>query len=637
MCGIAGWYRRGGRPVPQHVVKSQCDSIRHRGPDDSGLFVEGDVGFGMRRLSIVDVRHGHQPMTTPDGRFTLVFNGEIYNHAELRPDLEAAGYRFRTRCDTETALAAYATWGPEAWARLEGMFAIAVWDARTRELALARDPLGIKPLYLTEQGGGLAFASELKALLPLPGHRFDIDDHAVADYFSYGHIRAPRAIYGQVRTLPPGRHLVIGPAGAPTSRTYWRPRLASSPRLSEAEWVEGMQTMLQATVRRHMLSDGPVGAFLSGGVDSSAVTAAMARTGASGLKAFTIGYPGAAIDETEAAAATARHLGVEHIVRTVDLDEAAAVLPAVQSCYDEPFADMAAVPNWYLSQTAAEHVKVVLCGEGGDELFAGYKRHRNARRIERLRPLIRALRPLEGAVAGLPAGSSAQWNYLRQKAQRFVEFIQAPDGYPQFLQATRISSRQTHDAVYRGELFEEADAAETLGQLGPAALSAGALDQFLLADLTVNMPGAMLTRLDRATMAHSLEARVPFLSHRFVDWALTVPLGLKMRGGCGKYILRKAIADWLPPGAVARPKQGFQMPLRAWFRGGLGTFAREIWMDSGAAASGYLDIAVTERLFEEHRSGAADHSRFLYAVGMFGCWWEARRSDPVDARTAISV
>jgi asparagine synthase (glutamine-hydrolysing) len=624
MCGIAGWYRRGGRPVSQAVVTAQCDRIRHRGPDDSGVLTDGDFGFGMRRLSIVDVAGGHQPMTTPDGRYSIVFNGEIYNHQELRPELEAAGWGFRTHCDTETALAAFARWGAAAWPRLEGMFGIAVWDHARRELSLARDPLGIKPLYITEQGGGLAFASELKALLCLPDQRFDVDEHAVADFFSFGHIRGGRSIYRQAHMLPPGHSLVLGPAGSSVPQAFWRPRLRRTPARSEKDWIAEAADTVQATVRRHMLSDVPLGAFLSGGVDS----AAMARSGAADLTAFTIGYPGADIDETEAARAVADHLGMRHVVRTVELQEAADVLPALQHCYDEPFADMAAVPNWYLSKTAAEHVKVVLCGEGGDELFAGYKRHRNARWIERGRPLIRALAPLQAALSRLPPSRATGLNDLRQYAGKVAQFVQAEDGYPQFLEATRIASRETHAAVYRGAAFADPDAAEALGTAAPL----GALDQFLLADLVVNMPAAMLTRLDRASMAHSLEARVPFLSHRFVDWALGVPLDLKIRNGVGKYILRKAAEPWLPAGALNRPKQGFQMPHRGWFRGGLGGFARDVWRDSGASQSGYLDGPAVERLFEEHRSGACDHGRMLYAIAMFSCWWrEQKTAAPLSA------
>jgi asparagine synthase (glutamine-hydrolysing) len=637
MCGIAGWYRRNGTPVADAAITAQCDTIRHRGPDDSGVLTDADFGFGMRRLSIVDVPGGHQPMTTPDGRLSIVLNGEIYNHLKLRPRLTAAGYVFASHSDTETALAAFSIWGHEAWAELEGMFAIGVWDRRTRELTLARDPLGIKPLYLTEQMDGIAFASELKALLVLPGHRFDVDDRAVHDFFSFGHVRRPRSIYRQVESLDPGHYLVVGPKGRRPPQAYWRPTFTAAPQRSEGEWVEQMREMLQQTVKDHMMSDVPVGSFLSGGVDSSAVTAAMAMAMASGqpVKAFTIGYPGARIDETAAARNTARHLGCEHIVQTIDLQEAAQVLPTVQLCYDEPFADMAAVPNWYLSKIAAEHVKVVLCGEGGDELLAGYKRHRNARQIERMRPLIDSIGPLATALDRWPKASSTRLNYLRQHAQRFAEFIRLPDGYSQFFAATQISSSRLRRRLYSPAFARAQEDPRSYAELqreyfpGPLPGGGSALEQFLFADLSLNLPSAMLTRLDRASMAHSLEARVPFLSHKFVEFALSAPLDMKLRGDVGKYILREAVRPWIPAATLKRPKQGFQMPLAAWFRGGLGDFARQAWNDSGAAEAGYLDRRAVEALFQEHRRGDADHGRMLYAITMFSCWWENSRSRAV--------
>ena len=319
MCGMAGWYRRGGRPVAEASIAAQCKAIFHRGPDEGGLLVEGDFGFGMRRLSIQDVAHGHQPMTSPDGRFSIVFNGEIYNHLDLRPDLEAAGWRFETHCDTETVLAAFALRGNAAWPLLEGMYAAALWDRKERRLTLARDPLGIKPLYLSEQKGGLSFASELKALTLLPDHDFDVDERAVHDFFSYGHVRRPRSIYRQARQLEPGHWLELDPEGPARTGCFWRPRLRVEQGVSEAEWVERMREMLLGAVRRHMLSDVPVASFLSGGVDSSAVTAAMVRVSDQPIKAFTIGYPGARIDESAAAAEVAAHLGVEHVVRPVEL------------------------------------------------------------------------------------------------------------------------------------------------------------------------------------------------------------------------------------------------------------------------------------------------------------------------------
>lgn len=627
MCGIAGWYRRGRQPVPHHVVEAQCDAILHRGPDDHGVMVDGDFGFGMRRLSILDIEGGHQPMETPDGRFAIVLNGEIYNHLDLRERLQSAGYRFTTRSDTETALAAFATWGVEAWPQLDGMFAIAVWDRQERTLTLVRDQLGIKPLYFSEQRSGLSFASELKSIRLLPHHDFDVDDRAVHDFFSFGHVRRPRSIFRQVEMLDPGCALTIGPTGEKRISRYWRPQRRIGASLSEQDWIEQMRAMLLATTRRHMQSDVPVGAFLSGGIDSSAVLAAMVHTTTGPVKAFTIGYPGARIDETAAAHEIAAHLGCEHIVLPLDSSDATDVFETVIACYDEPFADMAAIPTWFVSRLAAEHVKVVLCGEGGDELFAGYKRHRNARAIERSRGLIEAIRPLGEMIDRIPVLPSQRLNYLRQHAQRFAEFIRLPDGYQQFFAATQISRQRLRRELYTPDFrarFEQEDGYTALEceyfprEGGPRG---SAIEQFLFGELTVNMPSAMLTRLDRASMAHSLEARVPFLSGSMVDWALTVPSDLMLRGTTGKFILRKAIEPWLPPGITKRPKQGFQIPHARWLRGRFGEFARETWTSSGAATAGYLDPVAVERLFEEHRRGEADHGRILYAIAAFGLWW----------------
>ena len=632
MCGIAGWYRRG-RAVDQAVVTAQCDAIIHRGPDDSGVLVDGDLGMGMRRLSIVDLGGGHQPITTPDGRFSIVYNGEVFNHPALRKTLAAVGYVFSTHSDTETVLAAFATWGNDCWAKLEGMFAAAIWDHATRTLTLARDPLGIKPLYLSRQHGGIAFASELKSLRRLPGFAFTVDDRAVHDFFSFGHVRKPRSIFAEVTTLPPGHWIEIGPEGDPIVEQYWAPRSAVIEGRSEAEWIEEARRMLVETTARHMMADVPVGAFLSGGIDSSAVLAAMTRATSQKITAFTIGYPGAGIDESDAARRIAAHLGCAHVVLPLAASDMRAVLPEVVRCYDEPFADMAAIPTWWASKLAAQQVKVVLCGEGGDELFAGYKRHRNAALIERFRPVVGAIGGLAGVLAAVAPGSNARVNYLRQNMQRFAEFARLPDGYQQFVAATQTSRQAVRNRLYspdfrrRTQPWDGFAALEAEYRAEGGARGGDALEQFMLADLTLNMPSAMLTRLDRASMAHSLEARVPMLSHIFVDWALTVPASLKLRGTTGKYLLRQAIAPWLPPDIIKRPKQGFQIPYRDWFRGELGDFARATWNDSGAAGAGYLDGAVVAQMFDEHRDGRADHGRMLYAITVFALWWEQSRAE----------
>ena len=635
MCGIAGWYRRGERAVARATVEAQCDAILHRGPDEGGAFTDGSFGFGMRRLSILDIAGGHQPMASADGRFTVVFNGEIYNHREVRQELP--DYPFRTHSDTETIVAAFAAWGNEAWAKLEGMFAVAVWDRQTRTLTLARDPLGIKPLYISEQQGGLSFGSELKTLTLLPGHEFTPDERAIHDFFSFGHVRKPRTIYREATTLDPGHYLELGPDGPARVHAYWQPRFRTAPAASLDEWSDQTRNMLLDTTARHMQADVPVAAFLSGGIDSSAVLAAMVRATDQPITAFTLGHPGSAIDETDAAASIARHLGARHVVTRLPIDDAVSILPRLQQSFDEPFADMAAIPTWFLSDLAAREVKVVLCGEGGDELFAGYKRHRNAHLLERNRGAVRALSPLLGAIDKLPVGRSPRANLLRQHARRFAEFARLPDGYQQFFAATQLSTAEVRHRLLSPDFaarFEPGDWTAALEReyfppaTTPANLSA--LEQFMFADLTVNLPSQMLTRLDRPSMAHSLEARVPFLSHKLVDWALTVPTEIKLRGRTGKFILRQAIAPWLPPAILDRPKQGFQIPMAEWLRGDFGGFARSTWHDSGAEGLGYFQPGAVDRLLDEHRRGRADHSRILYAATVFALWWAQARATLSD-------
>ena len=640
MCGIVGWYARGGRHVACDAIERQCRTIVHRGPDDEGILVDRDFGFGMRRLSIIDIAGGHQPIESEDGRFAIVLNGEIYNHDALRRELTAAGQVFRSRSDTEVVLHAWRHWGEGAWERLEGMFAVALWDRRERRLILARDPVGMKPLYVTEQAGGLAFASEIQALLRLPGHRFDVSPRAVHDYFSFGHIRAPRAIYSQVRQLAPGHWLEIGPAGEAVERVFWQPRYRQSAPLPVDEWVAQFRERWRETVRRHMVSDVPVGAFLSGGIDSSAVVAAMAELSDAPVKTFTIGFPIERFNEAPYAEAIARHLGCDHSTHMVDLKAATELLPQVQRCYGEPFADPSAVPTWYVSRIAAEHVKVVLSGDGGDELFMGYKRHLTERKIGSLPPAVRAL---ACSITALPSTPVPQWNYVLQRWQKAAGSAALPDGIARFFAKTQITSPAFRARVYDPDFFAMFEAARPFERLrdeyfpDPAAISPDTLEQFAYADLALNLPGAMLTKVDRASMAHSLEVRVPMLSHELVDWAMALPVDMKLRNGIGKYIVREAIAPLLPPGILDRRKQGFQMPLASWFRGDFGAYARELWNDSGAADERWLNARAVEAVFAEHNAGRRDHSRFLYALSMYGLWRIERKADIAAAVAPLVV
>jgi len=381
-----------------------------------------------------------------------------------------------------------------------------------------------------------------------------------------------------------------------------------------------------------MLADVPVGAFLSGGVDSGAVTAAMTRATNHRIKVFTIGFPRSTIDETEAARRIAEHLGCEHVVLPMQPMAPAEIFPVVQRSFDEPCAATAAVPIWFLSRLAAQHVKVVLCGEGGDELFAGYKRQRTAQLMQHWRPLIRAMGPAARLVERLPRSSSRNWNYLRQNAMRFRDAALLDSGFQRFFAGTQISSPALRARIYNPAFWRRQDGPDGYARLeaeyfgAPELRALAPLQQFLLADLTVHMPGSLLNRLDRASMAHSLEARVPFLSHRFVDWSLTIPIDLKLKGKVGKYVLRKAAAPWLPEGALDKRKLGFQLPFAEWFRGDFSDFARDAWHSSGADRAGYLEAPEVDAIAKEHRAGKANHGRILYAITMFSCWWQDQKA-----------
>lgn len=641
MCGIAGWYARGRAIVASTVISAQCGTIVHRGPDDAGTLTDGDFGFGMRRLSIVDIEGGHQPMETADGRFAIIFNGEIYNHLKLREALLQRGHAFRTRSDTETILAAYQEWREDTWRRLDGMFAVAIWDRRERKLVLARDHFGIKPLYYTLQNGGLAFGSELKALMPVPGHRFDIDPRAVHDLFTFGHIRTDRSIYAQVHTLPPGHSLTITQDGGPQIGSFWRPIHAHASARSEDEWIEEFRERWRETIRSQLLADVEVGAFLSGGIDSSAVVAMMAQVTGEPVKTFTIGFPIERYNEAPYAEAVARHLGCTHTSRIIDLGRARDLLPQLQHCYDEPFADPSAIPTWYLSQLAREHVKVVLSGDGGDELFMGYKRHLTARRMAHIPQRLRQV--IGSAISSLPSTPVRSWNRKVQRWQKTMAAANLPDGASRFFALTQITSTDLRRRVF-SEDTNQLDTPNLFEGLRDEyfpdpekSISHDELEQLAYADLTLNLPCDMLTKVDRASMAHSLEVRVPFLSPSLVEWAMGVPTGMKIKGKTGKYLLREAIKPWMPNGIVDRRKQGFQIPIAEWFDGDFGRYALELWQDSGAADLGFLRRGEIDSVFAEHRAGKRDHGRFLYALAQFSLWWADRKAAPVEAQARIAT
>lgn len=584
--------------------------------------------MGMRRLSIIDIAGGHQPFHSPDGRYSLIVNGEIYNFARLHDELEGCR-AFASRGDAEVILAGYEQWGDDVWTRLDGMFAVAIWDRLERRLTLARDPLGIKPLYYTDQRAGFAFGSELKALLVLPGFTFTTDGRALLDYFRFGHIRDPRSIHAEVRTLPPGHLLKLGPAGAPQVEPYWTPRYRPAAPLPAAEWIERFRSIWLATVAGQMVADVEVGAFLSGGVDSSATVAAMTRVSSRPVRTFTIGFADPRYDESPHAEAVAAALGTRHTTRTLDLAHAQDLLPSVAACYDEPFADPAMLPTWYVAKMAAEEVKVALSGDGGDELFFGYRRHATEARIGALPAFVRhAAR----AVHAIPTLPSRRLNEAVQRWTRTAASAGLPSGIARFFAKTQITAAPFRARVFtpdflaahgggRGEVA--ALAAEYCAD--PQGISMSSLEQFGMADLMLNLPGAMLTKVDRASMAHSLEVRVPMLGQAVVDLALSMPQSMKLSGCTGKHVVREAIAPWLPADILNRRKQGFRLPLSAWFAGDFGSYAETLWRESGARTEGIWRPHAVDRVFADHRAGRSDHSRFLYALAVY-CLWRVRRA-----------
>jgi len=626
MCGICGWYRRDAAPVERAVLESQCRAIVHRGPDDEGVHLDGDAGIGIRRLSIIDLAGGHQPMTSEDGVVSVVCNGEIVNFPALRRQLEALGHRFRTSSDVEVILHGFRAWGDEVWPRLEGMFAVALWDARERSLRLVRDPLGIKPLFYASVGKGLAFGSELKALTPVPGLSFVPRPASIDCYFAFGHVLAPSTIYEDIYKLEPGSLLRLPATGPFTIQRYWRLSYRTATPASDAAWVERFREELTSTVRRHLLSDVPLGAFLSGGVDSSAVVAAMKQVSDEPVRTFTIGFDDPRFDESPYARRVAEHLGCIHTELKVQVEDVSRIAPLVAGAYDEPFADSSAVPTWYLSKLAREHVTVALSGDGGDEIFAGYGRHRSERLLATYGRT--PLRQLSGVVAGLPPLPSRRWTAFRERARKLQADSLLPTTFQRFFSKDLLAPASARFDLYtpefRAKLGSENDLEQLEAALLPARVSEDPVENLLYADAMVRLPDDMLTKVDRASMAHSLEVRVPFLSHIFVDWAATVPIDLKLRGKTGKWLVRQAVEPWLPPGALDRRKQGFSIPLSQWIRGDLGAYATSVWAESGLKAANILDERAVATVLGQSRNGRLDRSRMLYALTMFALWWMQR-------------
>jgi len=597
-------------------------AIAHRGPDGAGFFAEGPVGLGHRRLAIIDLVTGDQPMSAADGRAVLVFNGEIYNFRELRRELEGHGATFRTTSDTEVILHAYETWGVECLPRLRGMFAFALWDKARRRLLLARDRVGIKPLVYAWDGHRLLFGSEIKALLEDPRLARDLDWDALRDYLTLHYIPGPRTIFRSIRKLPPASYLVLDvdrPEPAePEVRRYWDLRFAPDPRRSDADWVEGLRWHLTDAVRSHLVSDVPIGAFLSGGVDSSTVVALMAQASEGRVRTFSIGFDNNDFDELQHAREVARRYDTQHFEYVVK-PNALDTLPRLAWQFDEPFADSSALPTYFVSKITREHVTVALSGDGGDENFVGYTRYARAQRLhERLdafpgvlaRPLLRLASRLA------PAGARGQ-GYLdllgARPVDRYFKLVayQRSETLRSLLSA---GAREQVEPVVTPALFRR------LAAEGRAPDYASTL-QYL--DIHCYLPEDILTKVDRTSMAVSLESRVPLLDHVLMEYVATMPTSLKLRDGVGKVILKRTMAGDLPAGILERRKMGFGIPIASWFRQELTDYVRDILEGPRTRRRGLVDPGAVSALLDEHQHRGRDRSSQIWALISLEEW--ARR------------
>lgn len=616
MCGICGVVDlTAGRPVDVGVLRRMNRALRHRGPDEEGYHEAPHVALAMCRLRVIDPAGGSQPMSNEDGSVWLVYNGEVYNFRELRSELEARGHRFRTRSDTEVVVHAYEAFGVDCVRKFRGMFAFALWDGRQQRLLLARDRLGIKPLYYWQRGDRLAFASELKSLLKLPDFPREVDPEAVDLYLTYGYVPAPWAPFRGVRKLAPGHVLVLDQAGARV-QNYWDFVPAERPSRPLRESVAELRARLQDAVRSHLVSDVPVGAFLSGGLDSSTVVALMSLAGAHPVRTFSVGFREARFDELPYARQVARRYGTDHRELVVE-PQVARRLPELLSHFDEPFGDSSAIATYLVAELARQHVTVVLTGDGGDEVFCGYewqRRHQMVRPFHRLPFALRARAPRLARL--LPAGP---W---RQRAAGFLADV-ALDPADGYLRRMTLFDGQLRRELYSSGFRAALDGHESLAPLRmwlDALPESDFRNRMLYADTHFYCPEDCLVKVDRMTMAWSLEARVPLLDHELVEFVASVPPQWKLRGVTSKYLLRRAVRDLLPPDLLRKRKQGFSVPVGPWLRGPLYPAARDLLLDTRARERGWLRPEAVERLLEAHRSGAAEHGHRLYAVWGLEIW-----------------
>ena len=639
MCGITGILNLDeGPPISRPILAEMNRVITHRGPDEDGFHVEaGRVGLAMRRLKIIDLQTGAQPIANEDSTVWVTFNGEIYNYKELGRELEARGHRFRTRSDTEVIVHAYEEYGTACVERLRGMFTIALWDSTRRRLMLARDRVGVKQLFYTVVGNQLLWGSELKCLLSNPNVERRLSPAGLNHFLAYLYVPAPLTIFAGIEELEPAHTLVVE-NGAIRLERYWDLEYRIDRDRSDADTIAGFRALLDESVAMRMVADVPLGAFLSGGIDSGAVVALMSQHASGPVKTFSIGYEdgGEHFDERPFAREVAARYGTDHhefVVRP----NLAAVIPELIRAFDQPFADSSAIPNWYLSQMTREHVTVALSGLGGDEVAAGYERYRGAVLAEQVRKLPAPLRKLFGTLAeGLP--DSRRGSHLAGRLKRFARTLdlEFDERYLALITAFQLKERAellAPDLLASIEL--DAPAALYRRALEPVA-AADPLHRALFADLKLYLPGDLLTLTDRMSMAHALEVRVPYLDHRLLEYAATIPPRLKLKGMERKYLLKRAVADLLPAAVLDRRKMGFSVPLTVWFRAELRSFVEDVLAESAVREVGVFHYPAVRRLLDEHFALRANHDNQIWALLTFMLWHRAYLTgEPVGAGAPV--
>jgi asparagine synthase (glutamine-hydrolysing) len=620
MCGIAGRVNfRSGAPVSASMLQAMCDLIRHRGPDGDGVWTNGDVGFGHRRLAVIDLSElGRQPMHSIDGRLSITFNGEIYNFEEIRDDLEARGRRFRSRSDTEVILEAYRTWGVDCLARFQGMFAFAIWDHDARRLFAARDRTGKKPFYYRLDADGLAFASEPKAFLGDPTFLPEADPTALFHYLSFQYVPAPASAFRGVVRLPPAHYLVLDDQGVRTER-YWRLDYAPKHTWNEHDAAEAILERLREATRLRLISDVPLGAFLSGGIDSSLIVALMAELASGPVKTFSIGFEEQAWNELPHARLVAERFGTEHHELVVRPD-ALSILPKLVWHYNEPYADSSAIPSMYLAEMTRRHVTVALNGDAGDENFAGYDRYLASRLAGCIDVIPAGVRRAMARVASrIPAGAS------RSHRARLIRFLEAAAD----TRARRYARWMFHfDGPHKRELCRpeflaavgEADSAAALEARFDQVRASGDIDPLLAVDIDTYLPDDLLVKVDIATMAFGLEGRSPFLDHHVMECAARLPVHLKIRGTQKKYLLKQIARQLLPASIIDRPKMGFGVPLEHWFRNELRDLTHDVLLGRSLQDRGYFHRPFIERIIREHQTGVRSWHYQLWNLLIFELW-----------------